>query len=237
MTIEQIFERDYPFKGRGLNDLAQRIGPLSADIDNRLTTQAEVSILEIGCGYGTSLLQLHERYASRVKLTGINRSADDGASNVLSLNAARLGLAPGSAGSVNIIFADINNGIPVESDSFDLIFSQVAWLYLDDKINALCEVRRLLKAGGSAKIEAFHRPRKNDAFKNLTVFEHAGQAVDEHSALSQFGGIEVRRNEDSTALSFGKDLLIPENLVFRSCRSLKQFSDDYVGIQSFYEFT
>ena len=45
-------------------------------------------------------------------------------------------------------------GLPFPDDFFDLVYSQVAWLYFGNKIGVMREVMRVLRDGGLAKIDA-----------------------------------------------------------------------------------
>src|SRR4029078_11677360 len=53
-----------------------------------------------------------------------------------------------------IAFADVADGLPFAADTFDVVYSQVAWLYFGNKIRVMQEVIRVLRDDGIAKIDA-----------------------------------------------------------------------------------
>lgn len=144
-------------RGRGVDDLERRIGGVLADIDERLRRHDRVRVLELGCGYGTAMLELAARYGSRICVTGINRVWDDGNPGILLRNARERGLVlrdDEGAALPSIVHGDVANGLPFAARSFDLVYSQVAWLYFGNKIGVIQEVVRVLDDGGGAKIDA-----------------------------------------------------------------------------------
>src|SRR5690242_6562502 len=155
---DEVYRRKLGHRGRGVHDLEQRVGPVVAEIDARLARQAAVRIMELGAGYGTALLELRARYGARVALFGMNREPRDGNREILLRNAADRGLpiddgAPERALPA-IAYGDVAAGLPFPDDAFDLVVSQVAWLYFGDKIGVLREVMRVLAPDGIAKIDA-----------------------------------------------------------------------------------
>src|SRR5262249_38116470 len=138
MISEERFRAKLPFRGRGHADLVQRVGGVFADIDERLSSNDVIRVLELGCGYGTVLLELHARYGKKVELHGINRNPRDGDAVILERNARERGLLVAEPSDANrlptITFADLAGGLPFADDTFDIVYSQVAWLYFPNKI-------------------------------------------------------------------------------------------------------
>jgi SAM-dependent methyltransferase len=158
MIREQHYRCKLAHRARGLAELDRLVGGICAEVDERLDRQDVVRVLELGCGYGTALLELRARYGSRVELHGVNREYGDGNREILLRNAAERGLLGDAAASAipwpAIAYADVAAGLPFGDDGFDLVYSQVAWLYFGNKIGVLREVSRVLRAGGVAKIDA-----------------------------------------------------------------------------------
>ena len=71
MIKDSKYRAKLPFRARGHADLVLAIGGVFADIDERLGRREVVRVLELGCGYGTVLLELARRYGPRVELHGI----------------------------------------------------------------------------------------------------------------------------------------------------------------------
>jgi SAM-dependent methyltransferase len=145
-------------RARGLAELDRRIGGIVADIDERLARQEVVRVLELGCGYGTALLELRARYGGRVELHGMNRLEGDGDRDILLRNAAERGVVVDDADPTRALpslsYGDVASGLPFADDTFDVIVSQVAWLYFRNKIGVVRDVLRVLKPDGIAKIDA-----------------------------------------------------------------------------------
>jgi SAM-dependent methyltransferase len=144
-------------RGRGLQDLERTVGGVVAEIETRLSRSDVVRVLEIGCGYGTALLELRERYGERVELHGQNRLVDDGNPDILMRNARERGLFGGSPKPrdlPSIAYGDVARGLPFADGHFDVVYSQVAWLYFANKIGVVRDVMRVLREGGVARIDA-----------------------------------------------------------------------------------
>ena len=125
-----------------------------AEVEERLARQDVVRILELGCGYGTALLELGARYGRRVELHGINRVHGDGNPEILLRNATERRRIGDDVMMPTIVYGDVADGLPFDADYFDLVCSQVAWLYFGNKVGVLQEVIRVLKPDGIAKIDA-----------------------------------------------------------------------------------
>jgi SAM-dependent methyltransferase len=145
-------------RARGLRDADLRVGGVEDEIDARIAQGHIVRVLELGCGYGTALLELRARYGARVELHGLNRAYDDGNAEILARNAAdRLlfdAATDGARDLPSIVHGDIADGLPFADDYFDVVYSQVAWLYFGRKIDVLRETMRVLRSDGLAKIDA-----------------------------------------------------------------------------------
>ena len=146
------------FRSRGHAELTRRVGGIFPDVDERLDRADVVRVLELGCGFGTALLELRERYGRRVALFGLNRRPRDGDAEAMQRNGADRGLivrdAPLKVALPTITFGDVADGLPFDDDSFDLVYSQVAWRYFGNKVYVLREVSRILRATGLAKLDA-----------------------------------------------------------------------------------
>ena len=155
---EARYVAKFPFRTRGHDDLVQRVGGVFGEIDERLRNRDVVSVLELGCGFGAALLDLRERYGPRVALFGMNRRPRDGDADTMLRNGIERGLiaadAPPAGPLPTLAFGDVADGLPFDDDRFDLVYSQVAWLYFANKIGVIREVRRVLRDDGLAKIDA-----------------------------------------------------------------------------------
>jgi SAM-dependent methyltransferase len=176
------YDRKLPFRGRGHVELVRRTGGIFADIDQRLQSQAVVRVLELGCGFGTVLLELNRRYGSRVEVHGINRDASECSPDLLLRHGVARGLVAADAlpvGSLPVVTCvDVARGLPFADGSFDVVYSQVAWLYFGNKVAVLREICRVLCPGGIGKIDADElRPELPPEYARLVEIWRDGVVV------------------------------------------------------------
>jgi len=143
--------RMIPYRARGLSDLEQRVGGVIAEIDEAISRKGRARILEVGCGYGTALLQLASQYGTKLEIHGVNRKAGDGDDAIIAWNAERIGLPHTGKPTIHII--DANQRLPFARNYFDVVFSQVTWLYIEEKLLFISEVGRIIARSGIGKIQ------------------------------------------------------------------------------------
>ena len=124
---------------------------------------------------------------------GLNRFPSDGAADVLYRNAVEHGLlGEGEAASAPwpaIRHGDIACGLPYPDDSFDLVYSQVAWLYFGNKIGVVREVMRVLRADGIAKIDADEiHPALPPEYARLVEIWDGGKLLPFGDYMRRYGG-------------------------------------------------
>ncbi|HEX6091759.1 MAG TPA: class I SAM-dependent methyltransferase [Dongiaceae bacterium] len=151
-------------RGRGLDKLEERAGPVCRQIETRLAGAGrKLRLLEVGCGYGVALMQLRDRFRDRLDLAGTNREESHGDMDAM-LTAASLSNVRAAAETQSIplpaiIYCDAADGLPFDDRSFDLVVSQMCIQYIPDKILLLREAARVLRDDGIAMIHTpFHRP-------------------------------------------------------------------------------
>jgi len=158
MVRDSHYRAKLAHRARGLRDVDLRVDGVEDEIDARVARGDVVRVLELGCGYGTALLELRARYGARVELHGLNRVHDDGNAEILARNAAdrRIfdAVPDGARDLPAIAYGDVADGLPFDDDYFDVVYSQVAWLYFGRKIDVLRETIRVLRRDGVAKIDA-----------------------------------------------------------------------------------
>ncbi len=192
MIRDAKYRAKLPFRARGHAALVDRVGGVFTDIDERLARRPNVRVLELGCGYGTVLLELAQRYGPRVEVHGINREYGDGNADILLRNGLEHGLIPQDAPLAHplpaITYCDVADGLPFDDDSFDIIYSQVAWRYFGNKVAVLREVSRILRDDGLAKIDAEElRPELPPEYQRLVEIWKDGVLVPFGDYLRRFG--------------------------------------------------
>ena len=101
---------------------------------------ASSSVLDIGCGVGGPALWLAEHVGCSV--TGIDLVASSIA------EATSRAEARGLADKAQFLEANAL-AIPLDDESFDVVWGQDAWCHVPDKAALLAEVRRVLRPGGT----------------------------------------------------------------------------------------
>lgn len=151
-------------RGRGLDKLEERAGPVCRQIETRLIgSQRKLRLLEVGCGYGVALMQLRHRFRDRIELMGTNREESHGDLDAM-LTAALLCNMSAAADVQSvplptIVYWDAVDGLPFDDCSFDLVVSQMCIQYIPDKILLLREAARVLRDDGVALIHTpLNRP-------------------------------------------------------------------------------
>jgi len=113
----------------------------------------DARLLEVGCGMGTDLLQFSRGGARCVGIDLTPRSIE------ITRHRFRLYGADG--------FFMISDGehLPFLDDSFDVVYANGVLHHTPDTEGAICEVHRVLRPGGTAKIMLYHRNSLNYWFE------------------------------------------------------------------------
>jgi SAM-dependent methyltransferase len=199
------FQAKQPFRARGVADLSARIGDVDVEIVQRLASGRPVRVLELGCGYGTVLLEWRRKYRGGVALTGLNREAQDGDAAIVRRNGQERGLVDegDDVAMPTLVFGDVADGLPFADASFDLVVSQVAWLYFGRKAAVLREIARVLDRGGAARIDADEiHPRLPPEYARLVEIWDRGRILPFGDYLARHGGA-IRRADEGEYLAFG----------------------------------
>ena len=237
MLRDAHYREKLAHRGRGIVDLERTVGGILEEIDARLAKRDAVRVLELGCGYGTALLELATRYGKRVDLHGLNRLPDDGNADILLRNARERGLLGATADARDlptIAFGDVADGLPFADDTFDLVYSQVAWLYFGAKLTVVREVIRVLRADGIAKIDADElRPQLPAEYRRLVE-------IWENGALVPFGdyakrhGAALTAAPEGTYLRFGKSSTFATDVVPVAEIDVAAICADWDGVKCVY---
>ena len=216
MIRDAKYRAKLPFRARGHAELVDRVGGIFTEIDARLPSRERVRVLELGCGYGTVLLEIGARYGPRVETCGINREHRDGNVDIFRRNGLERGLiAPEDATThplPAIAYVDVAEGLPYPDSTFDVVYSQVAWRYFGNKVHVLREVSRVLRDDGIAKIDADElRPDLPPEYQRLVEIWDEGRLVTFHDYAARFGMAFVDSVEGEY-LGFGKAPRFGEDL-------------------------
>ena len=241
MIRDGHYRQKLPFRARGHAMLLERIGGVFDDIEQRLETQDVVSVLELGCGYGTVLLELRQRYGGCVVLHGINRRREDGDTDILLRNGVERGLIAFDASPNEclpaITYLDVADGLPFADGTFDLVYSQVAWLYFSNKVGVLREVNRVLCHAGLAKIDADElHPGVPPEYQRLVEIWDDGRLMPFGDYLARFA-MSFAAATQGEYLRFGKSAGFGDDLELISEVDLSRLHHHWDGIKCVYRLT
>ncbi len=148
---------DLWWRMRGLGEMETRFGknkPIERFIKKRLKSKKVVRVLEFGFGEGRCLLDIRTIFPEKqVELYGINDKKEGKIHKRKDFvtNAKKFGLTvPITTLLPKPFFYDAGKGLKFKSNYFDIIISQVAFPYVDDKAKLLENFWRVLKPGGKA---------------------------------------------------------------------------------------
>lgn len=236
MISDAHYREKLVHRGRGLADLDRLVGGVCAEIEALLARRAPARILELGCGYGTALLELRARYGDRVELHGLNRQAGDGNREILLRNATERGLR--NAGALPALhFADVADGLPFANAAFDVVFSQVVWLYLPNKIAVLREIERVLADDGLAKIDVDEvRPGLPAEYARLVEIWESGRLLPLREYAQRFA-MTLAPAPEGEYLRFGKCPGFGDDLELVCEIDLSRLHTEWDGIKCVYRVT
>jgi len=238
MIRDAKYRAKLPFRARGHAELVDRVGGIFTEIDERLARREAVSVLELGCGYGTVLLEIIHLYGPRVAAHGINREHRDGNVDIFRRNGLERGLiAPEDATTFpmpTIAYIDVADGLPYPDGTFDVVFSQVAWRYFGNKIGVLREVSRVLREDGIAKIDAEElRPDLPPEYQRLVEIWDEGRLLSFHDYAARFG-MTFDASAESEYLRFGKVQRFGEDLERVAEIDVAQLHPKWNGVKCIY---
>lgn len=120
----------------------------------RAAPQPGERVLDIGCGSGTTVLEL----AARVAPGGAVVGADVSEASVVK---ARERIAAGAGlRNAEVLLADASVQ-RFEPHHFDLVFSRFGVMFFDDPVASFINLRSALKPGGRLALAVFRAPREN----------------------------------------------------------------------------
>lgn len=194
-----------PTRSRGIESMNQLFAPLTVEhiAEATLARKGVARVVEFGCGEGRALLDLRKRFP-QIEIHGINKDPWTTMQNRESLraNACTFGIfTPEELGSVElpfIHFRDVEQGLPFEDGSVDLLLSQSAIYYVKRKDRFFEDVWRVLAPEGSALLHVDNLPYRNRPdffFSDTPRFEiHAGKSfhsLDELVAEQRVKGFDM----------------------------------------------
>lgn len=120
-------------------------------------------VIDIGCGSGTTVLEL----AARVGPTGYVVGADV---SMPSVEKARERIAAAGVHQAEIMLCDVSTHT-FPANSFDLVFSRFGVMFFADPLTTFAKIRKAMKSDGRLALAVFRTPQENKwataALRNL----------------------------------------------------------------------
>ena len=184
-----------PYYGRGLERMKLFLGDIISLIN---INHIPFKILEIGCGYGQVLLDLFLLYGYDVELHGINRSRGNGTFETV----IKVGKYKGKLNLdsefikriITIEYCDAGLGLPYSDGYFDLVISQMAIIYVRDKVKLIEDVSRVLAPAGFALLHTqFNRPELHAKQRYSIEILEKGKILELENFFSRFSNLRYER--------------------------------------------
>ncbi|MEX2643031.1 MAG: methyltransferase domain-containing protein [Acetobacterales bacterium] len=153
---EDIHVGLYETPGEAIADASQRTVRRMAD---RLNLQPAARVIDLGAGYGGSARYLARKFGCHV--TCLNLSEKENERN------RKLNTEQGLDSRIDVVHGAFED-VPAQDSSFDLVWSQDAFLHSGNRIKVLEEVDRVLKPGGEA---IFTDPMQADDLEDESVLQ------------------------------------------------------------------
>lgn len=158
---------------RGIEEASERIGDYVKDIRDLINKKGKIRILEVGAGYGRSLLELKKEFGDQIEAHGINLEPrwnlklieKFGLNNhIFSRNEIKKNLP-------QLHILDAGKKLPFGNESFDLIYSVSSIQYIHDKALFLEEMNRILKKDGLTRLHDAFKKEENYPVELKNLFE------------------------------------------------------------------
>jgi SAM-dependent methyltransferase len=132
-------------------DLKTVLRPIASIVMERAAVQPGMRIVDIGCGFGETTIELGKRVGPAGRVLGIDISAP-----MLALAAAQL--PPGLP--VEFVEADATT-YAFPRGGFDLLFSRLGVMFFADPTRSFANLRTALCPGGRLQFVCFRTPQEN----------------------------------------------------------------------------
>lgn len=184
-------------KGRasGLKESKGRIGDITKNIKELLKKKKRIKILEIGAGYGTTLLELKTIFRKKIETFRTNYEKDwnQKLTNEYALS------QDFSKDKIPKIYIKIDAGkkLPFRNKSFDFVFCQATMQYIIDRALFIEEVNRILTNQGIAVLELQeYRSDHPKKYENLIEVWNNDKKIDFLKYLKKFKNIRIKKSKD-----------------------------------------
>ncbi len=124
----------------------------------RLAPAQGARVVDIGCGFGDTTVQLAERVGPTGLVIGI-----DAAANFIE----RARSEAGGRANIRYEIADVESEVP--GGPYDHAFSRMGTMFFDSPVFALRNIRKVLRPGGTLTMAVWRKKEANECFYNAEI--------------------------------------------------------------------
>ena len=158
---------------RGIKEASERIGNYVKDIQHLISKKGKIKVLEVGAGYGRSLLELKKEFGENIEASGINLEPRWNLKLVkrFGLHHKIFSKEEIEKNLPKLYILDAGKKLPFKSESFDFIYSVSSIQYIHDKALFLEEMNRILKKDGIARLHDAFKKKENYPVELMNLFD------------------------------------------------------------------
>lgn len=134
-----------------IGPMDRQLGPATHHAMAALAAQPRERVIDLGCGGGSTSLEIAAAVGSQGAVYGVDISPD------------LVGIARARGADTDHLTFEIADAAahPFESQSWDALFSRFGCMFFDDPVPALANLRAALKPGGRAALTVWAEPKDN----------------------------------------------------------------------------
>lgn len=164
-------------KNRPLRNVYQRLDKFDSYLRGVVQQKGHADVLEVGCGFGLPMIELIRKFCGKINITGINKSpVFNDPKRAMIEGVKKYALWPWvplihqyQYQMPAYVNCDASRSLPFESDSFDFIYSIATVFFLEDRLNFLAEVNRVLRPGQMARLHFSYTLREFKSFSETRL--------------------------------------------------------------------
>jgi ubiquinone/menaquinone biosynthesis C-methylase UbiE len=227
-------------RSRGLEETKNIIGDIKKEVDLLLKVNNKIKILDVGCGYGKTLLELKKIYGDKIFTFGINKESRWNLNLIRKFAIAERIFAKEEINKnlPKLIICDVDNGIPFKDNFFDFVFSQRTIQYISDKAKYLEELNRVASPKGIiiTDIQDGSKDRPLELQHRWEIWNKS-KKVNIHNLLSKKKNIYLykeKKNPQDKVIKMKKNKNFGLNLKLLSSIDLHKINPDWWGKKSIF---
>lgn len=229
---------------RGIKEASERIGDYVKDIQNLIDKKGKIKILEVGAGYGRSLLELKKEFGNKIETHGINLEPRWNLDLIkkFGLHHKIFSKSDITKNLPKLYILDAGKKLPFKNEIFDFIYSVSSIQYIHDKALFLEEINRIMKKDGTARLHDAFKKKENYPveLKNLFDIWMNGKRVEVKDYIlnvKKFKNIQFKKTKQNSMgyLLMKKEKNFKLDLKYVSSFDLHQLGENLWGTKVIYK--